>query len=133
MKYFKILLVGLLVISFMACDTEEVTKSRTELLTQKVWSFDVATGTPDQADFIDAINTDWQGLTIDFKTDGTYTVVQPGETSGGTWELDSSEKNILLDKGTVDEWNWFIMNLSETELYLNTQIDNSNSFGIYFK
>ena len=132
MKQFKLLLVGILVFAFIACDTEEIAKTTTELLTHKVWTFDIAVGNADQADVIDLINTDWEGLTIDFKTDGTYTVVNNG-TDEGVWEIDSGEDNIILDKGTTDEMRFFVYSISETEMRLQTQIGTSNTFSVYFK
>jgi hypothetical protein len=131
MKQFKLLLLGLLVFAFIACDTEEIAKTTTDLLTQKVWTFDVAVGNADQAVIIDLLNTEWAGLTLDFKTDGTYTVVSYNDTDTGVWVIEND--NLVLDKGTTDQQSFFIYSITETEMRLQMEIGTSNTFSVYFK
>ena len=132
MKQFKLLLVGLMVFAFISCDTEEIAKTTTELLTQKVWTFDIATGNADNVDLVNEINADWEGLTLDFKTDGTYTVVSNNGTDTGVWKIDSGEDNITLDEGTTDQMSFFIYSISETEMHLQMNTA-SGIIAIYFK
>lgn len=133
MKQFKLLLVGLLVFAFISCDTEEIAKTTTELLTHKVWTFDMVVGNADQADLVDEFNTTWEGMTQDYRTDGTYTVVDKDGTFTGVWEIDSTEDNVTLEKGKSGEISFFIHSISETEMRHQLEFGTSGIFSVYFK
>ena len=65
---------------------------------------------------------------LTFKTDGTY-ISSDGSSSDdtGTWEFNSDETKLIMDKGTSDESTGDIIELSTTKLHMKETDDSSGT------
>jgi len=58
-----------------------------------------------------------------FGDDGSYTFVNNGKSSTGTWEFDSNKENILIKfDGSSDEAKFKIIRLKSSELWLDAEV-----------
>jgi len=62
---------------------------------------------------------------LTYNTNGTYTAIGFGDNATGTWEFNSDETRIVMDKGTADEWTVSISTLSSTALKITWSEDGS--------
>ncbi|GEM_PF-3451702 len=75
---------------------------------------------------------------VEFKTAGTYTSVDRGGTTNGTYEL-LDDNYYVLDKGTVNERYYYILTISETAFINRGPFTKTNQlltnylFSAYFK
>lgn len=99
-----------------------------DLLTDHLWKFDKITTTSTDETiqslvaFTGAMMT---GATLEFHTDGTYTLSMAGEMEDGTWELIDDDEVLLMD---TDEL--IIIKLTKDELVLESEVVN-NEYGTY--
>lgn len=113
-------------VAFVSCKKEEPTTPPVTPPTKKemlVRTWKIQSMTINQMPMPDSFFVD-QRLT--FKADGTYT---SGDGSGaddnGVWEFNSEQTKIIMDKGTDDETNADIVELSSTKLHMKETEDNT--------
>lgn len=111
----------LITVAIVSCQDDEVTKSRTDLLTQHTWK--IESGTPaDHALVESAMDA---AIEYSFKKDGTLTAIDSRveEPIVGTWEFNSDETKIISDKGTDHETTSDISILDNTHLEFKSLSD----------
>lgn len=71
-------------------------------------------------DMVNSIMEDYfpQNMTIQFKSDNTYTSTTDGEPDNGTWSMSSDEKKLTTDPGTVDQMILDVIELTSDKLHL---------------
>ena len=134
MKALKSTMLILGIIILASC-SEETPLTRKDMLTGKTWSFDNANGGSDQStqDAVNLVNNLYDGSTFSFKANGTYVITySDASTSSGNWVFENHDSNLIFDKSTVNEWDWFIMDLTSAKLQVNTYLGSSNAFEINF-
>jgi len=109
-----------ILVTLSACDKdEEIT--RTELLTSEAWNFSEVTTDVPGIDVSEA-NMLFQGFTITFDADGSYTGNFPNNDGdpniGGSWGWGAGETTIILDAGTTESDEIPVPELTETTLVL---------------
>jgi hypothetical protein len=107
-------------------DKEENQLDKKALLTAHVWKFDKLTTTSADADIqlvVNLMGAFMTGATLDYSSNGTYTISILGETQDGTWELSADETKITVDKGTEDEIVHTIVTLTSDVLEFNEPVD----------
>jgi hypothetical protein len=60
--------------------------------------------------------TEYNNWQFDFRKDGTYTFSNGSTSEPGTWELNSNNNKLLLDKGTSSEVLFTILQLDRDNL-----------------
>lgn len=78
-------------------------------------------------DMVNSILEDYfpQNITIQFKSDNTYTGTADGEPDSGTWSISSDGKKLTTDPGTVDEMVMDIVELTSDKLHLRMSQNES--------
>ncbi|WP_026236342.1 hypothetical protein [Pontibacter roseus] len=71
--------------------------------------------------------------TIKFDKAGTYLDSYGGRTDNGTWEFANGEKELLMDKGTTNEYTLIIDRLNDKELFLYELVDDPNMGAVKFE
>jgi len=71
-------------------------------------------------DMVKSIMEDYfpQNMTIQFKSDNTYTSTTDGEPDNGTWSMSSDEKKLTTDPGTADQLILDVIELTSDKLHL---------------
>ncbi len=71
-------------------------------------------------DMVNSIVEDFfpQNMTIQFKSDNTYTSTTDGESDSGTWSLSSDKKKLTTDPGTADQMILDVIELTSSKLHL---------------
>ena len=71
-------------------------------------------------DMVNSIMEDYfpQNMTIQFKSDNTYTATTDGEPDSGTWSMSSDNKKLTTDAGTVDQMILDVIELTSSKLHL---------------
>ena len=107
----------LLMASTVACkkDDENRPQTKKEMVTKK-WSVQevLINSLPDNSQ-------DYSSFSYQFNSDGTYSI-NNGGVQTGTWELNSSETIIILDKGTVNERLVDLFQLGENQMVIEITI-----------
>lgn len=120
----------LLTLTIVSCKDDEVTKSRTDLLTQHTWK--IKSGTPaDHALVESALEA---GIEYSFKKDGTVTIIdlRSDEPIAGTWEFNDDETKIISDKGTDYETTSDISILDDSNLEFKSSGGGGQAITILF-
>ena len=120
------LLIAFIIVS---CKDDEVTKSRTDLLTQHTWK--VKSGTPAEHAIVKSALA--AGIEYSFKKDGTVTIidVRIDKPITGTWEFNSDETKIIADKETDYSTTSKISALDDSNLEFES-LDSKQSVTILF-
>jgi hypothetical protein len=101
--------------------TLNVTVDGKTLLQYYMDEFDLtASEAQEYVDMVNSIMEDYfpQNMTIQFKSDNTYTSTTDGEPDSGTWSLSSDEKKLTTDAGTVDQMILDVIELTSSKLDL---------------
>ena len=99
-----------------------------DLLTDHVWNFDKVTtnSTNETVQGIVALTGALMtGATLEFYTDGTYTITIMDEEDHGTWDLINDDEVLLMDGDEM-----IIIELSKDELILEGE-EVDNEYGTY--
>jgi len=105
--------------------SDEITLSATvngkTLLQYYMDEFDLtAAEAQSYVDMVNSIMEDYfpQNMTIQFKSDNTYTSTTDGEPDNGTWSMSSDEKKLTTDPGTADQLILDVIELTSDKLHL---------------
>lgn len=114
---------------FTSC--KEDLKTNRELLTEPTWKFSTATGTDSLSIALSLVFLN--GVTQTYAEDGTYALEIPSvsDSQTGTWELDTDDVTLTLDKGTEDESIVGISELTESILTY-TETDSAGTLNLTF-
>ena len=112
MKTLRVLLLFAAVIALNSCAVEEETPDRTQLLTQKTWTYDSMSGVDDLTKAILEIFV--TNSTYKFNADGTVNYTLLGISDETNWEFNSDQTSITMYAGTASEESWEIITLNET-------------------
>lgn len=99
-----------------------------DLLTDHIWNFDkITTNSTDETvqGIVALTGAFMTGATLQFYTNGTYTVTIMGESENGTWNLIDDDEVLLMDSDEM-----IIIELSKDELILEGE-EVDNEYGTY--
>ncbi|MDT8402513.1 MAG: hypothetical protein RQ743_12530 [Bacteroidales bacterium] len=102
--------------------------SNDDLLTDHIWNFDRITTTSTNETvqgIVTFANAMMIGSTLQFHTDGTYTITMGDETDDGTWNLINDDEVLMMD---TDEM--IVIKLTKDELVLESE-EVDNEYGTY--
>jgi hypothetical protein len=112
-------------VAFASCKKEETTTPPVHNPTKKEMisrTWKVETMTVNQMPMPDSF---FVNSRMTFKADGTYTTSDgSGDDDNGTWEFNSEENKIIMDKGTSDEETMDIVELSSSKLRVKETMDD---------
>ena len=141
MRYSVITLLIFAIVGLAGCDKDDNGNGadKTSLLTAHIWKFDNASTTSTDP-LIQAMVTMMSTLvytdaTMNFNADGTYAMTiknpltQQDETDSGTWEWNSDESKVIIDKGTEDEAESTIVTLT-SDVLEHTMTEEEDDLGI---
>ena len=76
--------------------------------------------------------TNWR---FDFHEEGTYSLSTNTESGQGQWELDSSGRQLILDKGTAGEISFTVLQMNDSLLELETvqTVNNAGQVRLVFQ
>jgi hypothetical protein len=106
-------------IATTSCNKEEE-PTNTELLT-KTWRI-----TEVYINSQLASDTGFNSFRLTFSTAGTYSLTYTGGAENGVWEFNADETQIIIDKGTADEFIWEILSLTIDASRLRTTDDDGD-------
>lgn len=128
-KVYKITALSLFVLSVIfSSGCEKMNMSEEELLKDHIWNWVEMTTTSTNEDvqtIIALYNILMTGATLQFHSDGTYTISMFDESDEGDWELINNNEVLLMDS---DEMT--IIKLTKDELVLEGE-EVSNDYGTY--
>jgi hypothetical protein len=116
----------LLSLSLMSCSKEKDTEpTQTDLLAAGTWTgYGIYyTGTDVTKEFRDDLGYDVTKYSIKFDKAKTFLETYDGSTRNGKWEFANGDKDIILDKGTSDEYTLTILKLDAKELFVEYTIE----------
>lgn len=126
-----------LTLSWISCDrTDNVDSNTAQVATSGTWRVTL---------FIDSGNdetSDFAGYTFTFNSGGSVTAVKNGNTSTGTWSVNTSSNKFNIDLGPKTPANhplgeltddWKILSSSATEIRLTDDNASSNEFLTFTK
>lgn len=98
----------LIIIALTSCEKDDIEEivDKEALLTAHTWNFDKLSTTstdPDDQYWVEVINANSKNATLNFSTDGIYTMTILEESLSGTWELNADGTKIIFNRGTFDE------------------------------
>jgi hypothetical protein len=99
-----------------------------DLLTDHIWNFDkITTNSTDETvqGIVALTGAFMTGATLQFYTNGTYTITIMGESENGTWNLIDDDEVLLMDSDEM-----IIIELSKDELILEGE-EVDNEYGTY--
>jgi hypothetical protein len=119
-------------------DNGENSPNKKDLLTSHIWKFDDLSTTSTDSNIqlaVGLIKAFMGNATINFTTGGTYTRSMLGENENGSWEFNAGETSIIMDKGTADESEVIIVQLTSTvfEFKENVQDVDLGNFDLTYK
>lgn len=131
----------LALITITSCKKDKNSDSSTDkktLLTSHIWKYnDLSTASTDVniQVYVGLMKAFMINATVSFTTGGIYTEVTLGDTSTGTWEFNATETSIIIDKGTADENEIIISQLTSDVLEVkeNTQDVDLGNFQVTYK
>lgn len=119
----------MLIFSFIAVNScDKLKQSEIDLLLDHIWNWDTMTTTSTNENvqnIITLYNIFMTGATLQFHSDGTYTLTALEETDEGDWELINDDEVLVMDD---DEMT--IIKLTKDELVLEGE-EVSNDYGTY--
>jgi hypothetical protein len=77
-------------------------------------------------------STGFDGITIEFKKDNTYTASFMGMTDNGKWDFDSKKENLEITDDTGDKTVEKILRLTNKELWLVEEV-GGNKYETHYK
>jgi len=128
-KIFKVTVLSMFIFSLIAsvgCD--KLKKSDIDLLLDHIWNWDkMTTNSTNEMvqDLITLYNIFMTGATLEFHSDGSYTLTMLDETDDGTWDLIDNDEVLLMDDDEM-----IIIKLTKDELVLEGE-EVSNDYGTY--
>ena len=127
MKRKILFLCFIIALAVTACQPDDpATPSRKSTLS-RVWQSDevLVNGQQDSDPF-------WTSLSMDMKSNNTYTMSSSLSPSTGVWELSADESTVILDKGTSSEKNWSIDELNSS-IWKTSFSNNGENIQITFR
>ncbi len=116
---FLVLFLAVAGISLSSCKKEDPAPTKKELLS-KTWKISEFYEDGQQIN-----DPSLASIRLTYNTNGTYTSIGFGDNSTGTWEFNSDETRIVMDKGTADEMTVSISTLTATSLKITWNADGS--------
>lgn len=119
----------MLIFSFVALNScDKLKQSERDLLLDHIWNWDkmTTTSTNENVQSIIALyNIFMTGATLQFHSDGTYTITMLDETDDGDWELINNDEVLMMDDDEM-----IIIKLTKDELVLEGE-EVHNEYGTY--
>lgn len=114
-------------LSLTACKKEETTPSNTggssskSTLIAKTWRVT-------EAQINGQVSSDpsLNSIRFTFNSNGTYTLLQDGDSDTGTWEFNADQTAVILDRGTQFEWTMTLVTLTSSSMRLTWSEDGAN-------
>jgi len=129
MKKFNRISAFVILLAFLASSGCSLFKASYEdLLTDHIWNFDKITtnSTNETVQGIVALTGAFMtGATLQFYTNGTYTITIMDESENGTWNLINDDEVLLMDSDEM-----IIIELSKDELIIEGE-EVDNEYGTY--
>lgn len=113
MKFLLFRLIFLVLVLVSCSSDDEVSMSKTFLLTAGTWNFSNVEGLDPVATAI--LGALLQGTTYTYLTDGTYSALLFGFNTNGTWAFNKDETMVTLEGGTSTQQNLVIVSLTKDE------------------
>jgi hypothetical protein len=129
LRLLSFLFVALVMGALTSCskDDDDATPSAQALLTAKQWQGNkYLIDGDDMSSFIDIDEMFWK-----FDSDGSYVVEVDGDSESGKWEFASNNQQLVLDKGTADEFTLDILKLTNTSLNLEFEEEDLDTGETY--
>lgn len=97
------------------------------LLTSHIWKFNDLSTTSTDSNFqlaISLMKALMGNATMNFTTSGSYTMSTLGGSDNGSWEFKAGETSIIMDKGTANEYEAIIVQLTSAVLEYKQNVHN---------
>ena len=129
LRIYSLVIIAFALFNITGCEKKDKDDDvdKKDLITSHIWNFDELTTTSDSADVqlgVILIAAFMTNATLSVSANGTYTMTILGEPDDGTWEFNASETSVILDKGTVDEIEQQIIQLTSSVLELKEIVED---------
>ncbi len=138
LRNFVLSIMVLAVLALTGCEKDDTTPDKSSLMTAHIWKYNKLSTTSTDTDvqmFVNLMAALMTGSTMNFSTDGTFTMTVMDMTDSGTWELNPDGTKITIDKGTTDEAVQNIITLTSDVLEFSetTEDEDFGSFDVKYK
>jgi hypothetical protein len=130
LRIFSLVIIAFALFNITGCEKKDKDDGvdKKALLTGHIWNFDQLTTTSTNSDIqfgVNLIAAFMTNATLSVFTNGTYTMTILGEAGNGTWEFNANETSVILDKGTADEVEQQIIQITSAALELKEMVQDS--------
>lgn len=127
LRFIPLSIIACFLFSITGCKKDDKDPDITTLLTKhvwKIWELSTTSTDPDIQLAVTYKSSQMTNAELQFRMDGYYFIVIHQQSDMGTWELNANETAIIVDKGTIHETEWEILQLTKSQLELKEYVDD---------